>query len=311
MILILTNKLDFAVDYTILRLEARGLRFLRINSEDLGRMQFTLEVESGRVHRRIRTEHALIDLSDVTGVWLRRQMQVTASWVAPEARSYTAGEFRFFLDGFFAESQWRWVNPPAATYRAERKIDVLGRALRVGLDVPRTLATNDTAAFRDRPVGKWIAKPIYHGVYEDGRDLRALYTQRLDAFGSVSDDEIRAAPCIYQEEIQRGRDLRVTIIGDRIFGATVEWNATDSVDWRRPENQPRFHRYELPPKLASACRALMEDLGLVYGALDFIEDPSGRAWFLEVNPAGEFAWLELQLGFAMRDALIDILGNPQ
>ena len=48
----------------------------------------------------------------------------------------------------------------------------------------------------------------------------------------------------------------------------------------------------------------MDDLGLSYGAFDFIEDVHGQPWFLEVNPAGEFAWLEVQLGFPIRDAFI-------
>jgi hypothetical protein len=36
----------------------------------------------------------------------------------------------------------------------------------------------------------------------------------------------------------------------------------------------------------------MADLGLNYGAIDIIVTPDGRHVFLEVNPVGEFFWLE-------------------
>ena len=49
------------------------------------------------------------------------------------------------------------------------------------------------------------------------------------------------------------------------------------------------------------------ELGLRYGAFDFIRAPSGDLVFLELNPTGEWAWLEEELGFGLRDAFIELL----
>ncbi len=37
----------------------------------------------------------------------------------------------------------------------------------------------------------------------------------------------------------------------------------------------------------------MKNLKLSYGRLDFLQDATGELHFLEVNPNGQFAWLDL------------------
>ena len=51
----------------------------------------------------------------------------------------------------------------------------------------------------------------------------------------------------------------------------------------------------------------MSELGLVFGAVDLIRTPAGEHVFLEVNPVGEFFWLERYAGLPVSDALADIL----
>jgi glutathione synthase/RimK-type ligase-like ATP-grasp enzyme len=51
----------------------------------------------------------------------------------------------------------------------------------------------------------------------------------------------------------------------------------------------------------------MEHFGLNYGALDLILTPDGRHVFLEVNPVGEFFWLERCPGLPISKAIADIL----
>jgi glutathione synthase/RimK-type ligase-like ATP-grasp enzyme len=310
MLLVLTNQQDFAVDHTILRLEERGVPFIRVNSEDVADSQFTFDIDAAVVARTMRSREREINVADITSVWLRRQLQPSLSSIRPEDRAFAATEMRFFLDAFFfCLRDCTWVNSPYATYLGERKLHVLERAAQLGLAVPRTIATNNPTSFHERPPGQWIAKPLYQGLHSTRGQLQAVYTQRLEDYGEIENDEIRLVPCIYQAEVPRGRDLRLTFVGDHAFGATVLADTLQEVDWRRPESRARFERYEIPDALFQSCRRLMNDLGLTYGAFDFIEDRDGKPWFLEVNPAGEFAWLEVQLGFLIRDALIDLFSR--
>jgi hypothetical protein len=55
------------------------------------------------------------------------------------------------------------------------------------------------------------------------------------------------------------------------------------------------------------CLCLMETLGLAFGAIDLIVTPHGKYVFLEVNPAGQFLWLDSTLGLPLLDALSQML----
>lgn len=312
MILLLTNLQDFGADYTILRMEERGVRFLRLNSEDIGRYRFVHEVRGGRVARRLRSDEGDFDLDEVTAVWLRRQIQPNPTWVAVNHRSYAAAEWRFFLEGVTAALDARWMNAPSATFLAERKVYVLERAMRLAFSIPDTLASNDplAAARFLESCDACVAKPVYQGLYAADDGCYAINTRRLDGV-ALSHGAIEVVPFVLQREVVRGRDLRLTFVGEVAFGAAVEWDARAEVDWRTPGAQPRFVPYEIPVELARRCRNLMADLGLLYGAIDLIESNDGKIWFLEVNPAGEFAWLEVQLGMRIRDALIDVLTDAR
>lgn len=310
MILILTNKLDFAVDYTILRLETRGIAFCRLNAEDLASLEYTAQIRAQVSRRQIKCGSLTIDADSLTGVWFRRQMlppkqQDSAASFGPFARR----ELAALVDGLLADPKTTWVNPLQATIAAERKIFQLREAARVGFAVPDTVASNDLEAVRSLLLtgGPLVIKPISHGLVVGEKGALAAYTRRLNV-GELDGIEGRLdCPVLVQREILRGRDLRVTVVGRQCFGASVEWDSIQEVDWRAPGSRPAFREWRVPRSLERLCFRLMRSLSLLYAAFDFIEDANGQIWFLELNPAGEFAWLERELGFSVRDLLIDML----
>jgi hypothetical protein len=64
------------------------------------------------------------------------------------------------------------------------------------------------------------------------------------------------------------------------------------LDWRAAGPRLRVEPDRLPPDVEQACRRLMENLGILFGCFDFIVTPEGEHVFLEVNPAGQFLWVE-------------------
>jgi glutathione synthase/RimK-type ligase-like ATP-grasp enzyme len=64
---------------------------------------------------------------------------------------------------------------------------------------------------------------------------------------------------------------------------------------------------ELDGDVAERCRRVMEALGLVFGAIDLVVTPAGETVFLEVNPEGQFLWVEEATGLPMVEALSDLL----
>jgi glutathione synthase/RimK-type ligase-like ATP-grasp enzyme len=66
---------------------------------------------------------------------------------------------------------------------------------------------------------------------------------------------------------------------------------------------------ELPDEVESKVHELMNTFGLIYGALDFIVTPEGRFVFLEINPAGQYMWVESRTGLPITNALADLLSD--
>jgi glutathione synthase/RimK-type ligase-like ATP-grasp enzyme len=96
----------------------------------------------------------------------------------------------------------------------------------------------------------------------------------------------------------------VTLVGREVFAAAVDSQVTAATrqDWRR-ERLP-FRAYELPTVVADKCVALMQALQLRFGAIDLIKSTDGQYYFLEINPNGQWAWVELDCGLPISRALI-------
>ena len=52
--------------------------------------------------------------------------------------------------------------------------------------------------------------------------------------------------------------------------------------------------------------ALVKALGLCFGAIDLVLTPDGRYVFLEINPSGQWEWIESLTGLPISEALCDL-----
>lgn len=252
---------------------------------------------------------ALVDgvrhaMSEVRAVWWRRPQpfEVQADVAAGEDRGFAFAECHAAITGLWSCLDAFWVNRPECDEVAGRKAYQLKLAVGLGLKVPRTLITNDpasAAAFIDH---EGAAGTIYkafsatEGAWRETRLLRPEEHAQLDA--------VRFAPLIFQEHIRADIDLRITMIGDAIFPAEIRSGDTDyRVDFRMTMHLAPTRPHALPEGVAAKLRALMNKLGLVYGAIDMRLTPEGEYVFLEVNPAGQWLFIEERTGQPISAAL--------
>ena len=81
-------------------------------------------------------------------------------------------------------------------------------------------------------------------------------------------------------------------------------------DWRRYDVKNTPHTAICPPEsVAAAVKLLMSKLDLRFGAIDFIVDKSGVWWFLEVNTAGQWLWIEDLSGLKISDSIATSLAK--
>ena len=251
--------------------------------------------------------------SDCASVWLRRPFFANVPEDFDEAdRKMIDRECRHMRASFFDLlcPSALWVNP-LGTFRLEQcKPTQLAVAQRCGLRIPSTLISNDPqeilAFFKAANGGKVIYKTFNALV------PTSLLTEEL-----LSDaDVLRWTPGIYQHYVEKDHELRVTVIGSRMFTVRInsQQTARGVVDWREAQWRPRgesgdleFERATLPRPVRAACRKLMRSLGLVYGAIDLIVTPEKEYVFLEVNPSGQFLWVDYETGLPLLDAMSEML----
>lgn len=234
------------------------------------------------------------------GVWYRR---VTPPVFPPtlhpgdlpiarrETQDFLAGLYQLAAPGAF------WVNPLASRPRAELKAVQLQEALRLGLAIPPTLMSNDPDRIRgflaEFP-GQTVYKTFYPAQWESGNDVAVLLTSEVGPDDLPSDATLRLTPGIFQVKIPKAHELRVTIMGRHVVTARLLSQESDytRTDWRGGGAYLKVEPDRLPEKVERACLELMDRLGIVFGCFDFIVTPEGEHVFLEVNPAGQFLWVE-------------------
>jgi glutathione synthase/RimK-type ligase-like ATP-grasp enzyme len=150
-------------------------------------------------------------------------------------------------------------------------------------------------------VVKGLDVPLVGPKTEEGFVFSTLVS--VDLLAELGEPDL--APVIVQRPITPKVDLRVTIVGTRVLAAKA---AADTFDWRRQDPPPAFEQVELQSGLAAKAVALVRRLGLAFGALDFVVDARGRHFFLELNPNGEWGWLQ-RSGLPIAEAIVDELLN--
>lgn len=307
-LLILSSEKDLAADFLIVELIRRELPYFRLNTEDLATANYTLHLDGADTIREVSVGPKSVDLGTVEAIWYRRAMQPSVVTVlTPGERSFIAGELRHLATGLILNPSVRWVNPIDHVSVAEHKLYQLRVAQEIGFRIPKTLVSNNPLRLREfvggNP-GATICKPIFHGLLVDGSQRYSIYTRGISA-EMIDDESVGLCPAFLQEQIPKKSDVRATFIGPKCFVAEVTSSAS-FVDWRDPEAGATFSISQLDLKHEAMCQQMLSRLGLVYGAFDFVMTPDGELVFLEVNPTGEWAWLESKLGFPMRDAFIQL-----
>ena len=190
------------------------------------------------------------------------------------------------------------VNDYAAKMTANSKHLQLILAHRLGLTIPETLITNDPAEverFQSVSPSKLLCKSFLPHTWKGAGSSWHAYASIYPEHHLVPDESVRLQPSIFQNYIEKEFELRVVIFGGEQFGIAIysQDNAIAKIDWRTSGLYGvKCEPYKLPKDEFQKCLALMDSLGIEYGAFDFIVRPDGQIVFLEVNESGQFLFME-------------------
>lgn len=294
--LIVGNSRDYhaaAVRWALGRMGQEAIIWDGISAETAG--QLTVDFHGlGRLRLGER------ELGWFPSVWFRRQIPFKeADDIHPDARGFIQQELADAHLSLCAsvEAMSDFVVGGERTRRAGSKAHQLRVAAELGFTVPRTLISNhyqDVMRFAmetDRLLVKHFA-PHYFISRSSGA-VRAVGPSIVSP-RDLSAEKVEACPCIYQQYIDKKFELRVTVIGDRMYAAKLSSNAGELLDWRPAYGSEQLvvEPFALDATTAARISALMGRLGLHYGCIDLAIDRSDKVVFFEINPGGQFLFIE-------------------
>lgn len=305
MILIITHKTDYTADFVVNKLNQRGILYRRLNCEDLLASEFNIRFDDG-------FSYSILGEDQYKSVWFRRTKLPEVKDLPREETVYILGEIEGFFKNLFSILPAKWLSSPAAVYEAENKLLQLKLAQRLGFKIPNTLVTNskrELKEFYQTNRQDIIIKPISQTRVTYDENSAFIFTNAVSHNLIEQIEEFDLTPCIFQRHIPKDYEIRATVVGEKVFAAAVYSQADDEtkLDWRRKRLE--FVEMQLPEEIKNLCVLLLKKLNLGFGAIDLIKTPSGEYVFLEINPNGQWVWIENQTGQKISDAIIEYLSN--
>lgn len=310
-VLVVTSMGDVTADLVLGELHDRGVPVVRLDpaTDFPGTAHMSARLDEHGLTGRLDTATRHAELSAVRSVYWRRP----TPYNAPQATERVEERFAFeqshsgYTGVLTALPRALYVNHPVRNRLADYKPGQLATAAGLGLAVPPTLITNvleDARRFADE-YGTIVYKPVQgvHLVGEDGRN-RTIWVCPVAA--DELDESIALCPHLFQALVPKIADIRLAAVGDRLFATRIDTDG-DHVDWREDQRLITCSRMPIPDRVGTAVRAYTHAFGLTFGAFDFALDATGRWWFLECNPNGQWAFVDYPTTHAITCALADTL----
>lgn len=305
MILIITHKEDVTADFVINKMNKGRVDYYRFNCEDiLTKNNISIQIEDTFL-TKINTN------TDFKSVWFRRTKYPNLEDYDINVQRYCLEEINaFFTNLWLSINSEKWLSNPEKVYKAENKLLQLRLANKIGFKIPKTLVTGNHVLIHDfylRHNGHVILKPIYNNRFISGESQSLIFTNKLMESDLENLDKRLPLPCIFQEYIEKRMEYRVTIVGDEVFTASIDSQSDEmtQIDWRK--KKLKFQPAIIPNQIKDLCLKMLLELGISFGAFDLIQDKNGDFYFLEINPNGQWAWIEIDTGLKISDSIIKFL----
>lgn len=317
MILIITNKDDVTVDFIVKEMQARDIQYYRLNTEDIPdkiHVNFDLNENTFEIVDKIK--NIKLNLLDFSSVYYRRPLISDFNYVenaSLQELSYLRSEITYVLEGIYKVLRNKyWLNNVYSIREAENKIYQLQMAREVGFKIPNSLISNEVKQVYNQKIkcnNDCIIKPIKSGNMKDVQHPKVVFTSKLIDRQLENTERIESFPVFIQENVHKQFDLRITVIGNTVYTAQIHSQLVkdSEVDWRKGQQILEHSNHELPIKVVEMCIALTKKMNLNYSAIDMILDKNGDYIFLEINPNGQWAWIEKRLGFPLSKRIVDML----
>ncbi len=311
-VFVLTNSNDATSDYLCNKFLDGEVRYLRFNTDkDLKKTKYNF---SDKQHYIEWNSHQ-INSQNISAIIYRRPKPISLSNNYDEFYNrHIALEWSEVLEGFLSYIPVHlWINHPSLNYLASHKIEQLNKAKQFGLKTPKSIITNQRKVAHQFIInlkGSVIVKPLSSGYIERDKpeDDTLIYTCKFPLSNIELLEKIDECPVLFQEQIKKSMDVRVTVVDNELIaiGMTSLDNLNGQILDIRRNNMANviYSKLSVPKNVEKSILSLMKSYKLRFGALDFAITPKDEWIFFEINPNGQWAWLDQCAGAQISDIYI-------
>jgi len=291
-ILICSSLYDFSTDLVCVELDRIGVDYVRLNREHFKNYRISLNPLNPNI--TINMGAFAYDVGPrLKSIWFRQPVFLRNTPANPLSigQQLERSQWMAFLRGMCVFDHVAWMNFPARTYLAESKPYQLYTAKKCGFTVPQTCISNDSFEIQNQFPDVVAIKSLDTVLVRDGDDSLFTYTS-VSSTSTLCEEKTYHSPLIAQQLLKNKKDLRITIVGNKLFCVRI-LSLGEGVegDWRLVmSDKIQYEDVDLPESLHLMCLELLNKLGLSFGAIDLVE-AQDHMYFIEVNPTGEWGWL--------------------
>lgn len=307
-ILVISDTMDFTTDYICLELQRRNANYLRVNRNKFRDYKVVFDIGSLILYITINDKEYIIDNNNLKSIYYRAPIYLHDTYepnLSVEKQLYRS-QWAAFLRNLVLFDNAKWLNNPIDIFRAENKMLQLKYAERIGMKYPHTLLVNSVGNIGLNREKDYIIKSLDTVLLRQGNKEGFVYSSVVTG-EELMESELATAPVIIQEYLYPKVDLRVTVVGEKVFAVKITKEGIGIAgDWRKEKENVDFIEIDIPIDINKKCVEIVNNLGLSFGGVDLILH-NEVFYFIEVNPTGEWAWLVNKADLKMDKAICDYL----
>lgn len=296
--LIVSSTIDFSTDLVCYQLMEDNEKFYRLNRDEFLKHKIIVDLQKKVMIISIDGEEYEAQFEKLKGIFFRAPvfLRTQSKKELSVQEQLERNQWSSFLRNLIIFKNANWINYPVSTYSSENKIYQLYSAEECGLSIPLTYISN----YADFNLGfdkKYIVKSLDTALFYDMENNKEMFTYSNVVTGAeLQEYDLASAPIFIQEFLNPKIDCRVTYVQGKLFPVKILQNGQGMYgDWRMRKEELEYIPFQLPTYVESAINKLMKKLELNFGGID-LAIVAGEYYFIEVNPTGEWGWLEVKTG---------------
>lgn len=304
-VLLISNRFDFSTDFIAIELANQGVDFIRINRDELKDYSIEFDPITPELKAKYNGYSFTISIDRLKSIYYRAPTFLRDIFQEglSEEEQLIRTQWTAFVRSLCVFENVKWLNNPTDIYKAEIKPYQLYIANKLGIKIPKTIVTNITL---DSDFEFQAIKSIDTAIVSSGEHEGFVYTE---IYKKSELQEVKyTSPFFIQQGLVPKIDIRVTVVENDVVAIKITSDKEIDEDWRRYKDELTYSIFELPKAVHDFCINYTQKLNLNFGAIDLVLH-NNEYYFIEINPTGEWSWLQKNTGYNFDKLIVKSLIN--